>query len=59
MRLLIGFRAFLKDDRGPTAVEYALMAAAVAGLIVAVVFFLGTGTNRLFKNVAEFQPPAN
>ena len=31
----------LQDDQGATAVEYGLIVAAIAGLIIAIVFVLG------------------
>jgi len=45
-----------RDEEGPTAVEYALMAAAIAGVIVAVVFFFGGKTKNTFQNVADRYP---
>lgn len=41
-------------ERGATAVEYALMAALIAGVIVAVVFVLGQQVLGLFKAVPSF-----
>ncbi len=41
----------LRDDEGATAVEYGLIVAAVAGLIVAVVFVIGNKMNNAFNNV--------
>ena len=39
----------LADDRsGAAAVEYALLISAIAGVIVAIVFFLGTEVVQLF-----------
>ncbi len=46
---------FFCDDRGATAVEYALFAASIAGVIVAIVFSLGGSVNSLFvKANTEF-----
>ncbi len=39
------------DSSGATAVEYALMAGAIACVIAVVVYFLGAKTNNLYKNV--------
>ena len=44
--------AFLKDEEGATAVEYALMVALIAGVIVAAVTLLGTNTNATFNTIA-------
>jgi pilus assembly protein Flp/PilA len=42
----------LEDEQGATALEYALMAAAVAGTIIAVMFLLGTKVKNSINNVA-------
>ena len=41
----------LRDDRGATAVEYGLIVAAIAGLIIAVVFVLGGKITNAFNNI--------
>jgi pilus assembly protein Flp/PilA len=43
---------FLRDERGATAIEYAIVASGVAVAIVASVNSLGTGVKGLFTNVA-------
>ena len=40
-----------KDEEGATAVEYGLMVAAIAAVIVIVVFALGTKVNTAFQTV--------
>lgn len=45
--------ASLRDDRGATAVEYGLMVALIAIVIIAAVTILGTNLSTLFQNVAE------
>ncbi|HUN42567.1 MAG TPA: Flp family type IVb pilin [Acetobacteraceae bacterium] len=40
------------DRRAVTALEYGLIAAAIAAVIAAVVFKLGTDINSTFNNVA-------
>jgi Flp pilus assembly pilin Flp len=40
------------DSSGATAVEYALMASAIAGFIAVVVYFLGAKTHNLYSNAA-------
>ena len=42
---------FIKDEQGATAVEYAIIAAAIAGVIVAVVTVVGQKTDNNFKSV--------
>jgi len=44
-------RRELGEDRGATAVEYALMLAFIAAVIVAGVSLLGQGTNSGFEKV--------
>ncbi|HLK90441.1 MAG TPA: Flp family type IVb pilin [Polyangia bacterium] len=41
----------LRDEQGATAVEYGLIVAAIAGLIITVTFVLGNKMNNLFNNV--------
>jgi pilus assembly protein Flp/PilA len=41
---------FFADDRGATAVEYALIAAAIAGFILLMVFTLGGKVKGLYES---------
>ena len=50
--LFIIATALTQDDRGGTAVEYALMASAIAAIVAAVVFALGGQVSGLFENVS-------
>jgi pilus assembly protein Flp/PilA len=44
---------FLREsDRGATAVEYGLMVALIALVIIGAVILLGTNLNTLFGNIA-------
>lgn len=43
--------AVLREDRGATAVEYGLMVALIAAVIVLAVAALGTKLNAIFENV--------
>jgi pilus assembly protein Flp/PilA len=43
---------FVKDEGGATAVEYGLLVALIAGVIIAAVTTLGTDLNTTFTNVA-------
>lgn len=45
------FRIRVEEDRGATAVEYAIMLAFIAAVIVAGVALLGQGTNSGMKTV--------
>jgi len=53
MKKLIGF---FKDEEGATAVEYGLMVALIAVVIIVAVAFLGTNLSRIFRYVAEQIP---
>jgi pilus assembly protein Flp/PilA len=44
--------AGLLDERGATAVEYALMVTLIAIVIIVAVTFLGTNLNQLFQSAA-------
>ena len=41
------------DEDGASAVEYGLLVAGIAGLIVAVVFFFGGAVGDLFGNTCD------
>ncbi len=43
---------FYKDQDGVTAIEYALIAALVAVVIIGGATLLGTNLNTLFENIA-------
>jgi len=45
--------AALRDDRGATAVEYGLMVALIAAVIILAVTALGTNLNTIFQDVAS------
>lgn len=40
-----------KKERGATAVEYGIMVALIAAVIITVVALLGTNLNEMFSNV--------
>jgi pilus assembly protein Flp/PilA len=44
--------AFLKDESGPTAVEYAVMLALIIVVCIAAVITLGKNASTTFANVA-------
>jgi pilus assembly protein Flp/PilA len=50
--------ALMKDDEGATAVEYALIAAAIAAVVAVVVIAIGQKTNSAFEPV-NANLPAN
>ena len=45
-------RAERKDEKGVTAIEYALMAGGIALIIVAALAILGPKINTLFTNIS-------
>jgi pilus assembly protein Flp/PilA len=47
--MIIRLRKSLRRDEGASAVEYALIVAAIAAIIVAVVFLLGTRTKSMYS----------
>lgn len=46
-------RAFRADDRGVTSVEYGIMVALIAIVIITAVALVGTNLSTLFTNVAN------
>jgi pilus assembly protein Flp/PilA len=48
--------ALLKDSRGATSSEYAIMAALVAGVVVAAVTSLGVSVDNLYQTVTAIFP---
>jgi len=44
---------FLKDEEGVTAIEYGLIAALIALVIIIAVALVGTGLSTTFKNVGD------
>ncbi len=44
---------FLKGEEGATAVEYGLMVALIAAVIITAVSLLGTNLNLKFEDVAD------
>ena len=54
--MLRNLKKLLKDEQGATAVEYGLIVAAIAGLIITVVFVLGNKVKNSFSNVANAMP---
>jgi pilus assembly protein Flp/PilA len=51
-RLLSGFVALKRDGRGVTALEYGLIAALIAVVIITAVSTLGTNLSTTFTTIA-------
>ena len=49
--ILSKIKAFFKDEEGATAVEYGIMVAAIAAVIIAVVIAVGTKVENAFDKV--------
>jgi pilus assembly protein Flp/PilA len=45
------FLRFNRNEEGATAVEYGIMVAAIAAVIIAVVFTIGERVNEAFEDV--------
>jgi pilus assembly protein Flp/PilA len=43
---------FIKNEDGPTAVEYAVMLALIIVVCISAITALGTNANKVFSNVA-------
>lgn len=50
--------ALFKDEEGATAVEYGIMIALIAAVIIVAVGILGTNTNQAFEDVNTAMNPA-
>ncbi len=44
-------KCFIADESGATAIEYGMIAAGVAGAVVAVIVGLGTKVNTMWQTV--------
>jgi len=53
LRLYTKAQSWLQEERGATAVEYALMVALIAVVIIAAVSALGTSASEKFQTVAD------
>jgi pilus assembly protein Flp/PilA len=51
-QLIQWYRLFRNRDEGVTAIEYGLLAALIAVVIIIAVAAVGTGLNTTFDNVA-------
>ena len=47
---------FFKDDEGVTAIEYGLIAALIALVIIVAVTAVGTSLSEVFQSVADSVP---
>ena len=54
--MLKQIKKFMKDDEGVTALEYGLIAALIAGVIIGAVTTLGTNVQGTFNTIAGSMP---
>jgi len=52
-RLALKLRSFLRDESGATAIEYGLIAALIAVVIITAVTSIGTNLSGKFNNIAN------
>jgi len=50
LRIMLNARLAKMDERGASAVEYGLLVAGIAAVIVAIVFLLGGTLSTVFTN---------
>jgi len=51
--MITRIRTALRHDEGASAVEYGLLVAAIAAIIVAIVFLLGQRVSSVFESTNE------
>ncbi len=57
--MITEIKKFIMDEEGATAVEYGIMVAGIAAVIVTVVALIGTSLNGTFEVVnTAIAPPA-
>lgn len=49
--LIAKVKTFIKDEEGATAIEYGIMIAAIAAVIIGLVYSIGTKVNTAFNTV--------
>jgi pilus assembly protein Flp/PilA len=52
-KLYSGLQRFIRDEEGVTAIEYALIAALIAVVIIAAVRLVGQDVNNTFQSIAD------
>ena len=51
--LIAGVKRFINDEEGVTAIEYGLIAALIAVVIIVAAALVGTRLNCMFQRVAD------
>ena len=57
--IMAGLKHFIQDEEGVTAIEYGLIAALIAVVIITAVALAGTRLNCMFQRVADCLSGAN
>jgi pilus assembly protein Flp/PilA len=52
-KLYSGLQRFIREEEGVTAIEYALIAALIAVVIIAAVRLVGQDVNNTFQSIAD------
>lgn len=58
LAMVAGVKDRLTNEKGATAVEYGLLVALIAAVIIAVVATLGTQILNAFQTIVNEMPPA-
>ena len=53
LRIVLNARIAKMDERGASAVEYGLLIAGIAALIVLIVFVFGGALNQIFQDTCD------
>jgi pilus assembly protein Flp/PilA len=53
LRIVLNARLAKMDERGASAVEYGLLIAGIAALIVIIVFVFGGALNNIFQDTCD------
>ena len=53
LRIMFNARLAKMDERGASAVEYGLLIAGIAALIVLIVFVFGGALNQIFQDTCD------
>ena len=51
-KFVTAMKKFFNEEDGPTAVEYGVMVALIAAVVIAAATLLGTSTSQIFNTVA-------
>ena len=52
-KLMINMKSFMQDDEGVTAIEYGLIAALIAVVIIGAVTLVGTELTGVFGDISD------